>query len=265
MAKQAGQPHQGKRSQDLQSLFYLKDAQGKIMALVDTQDNVVKDNQYSAFGEDLSGKDAVNPFRFIGGLGGRKDDDTGLVYFWSRWYDPSVGRWVTEDPIRQAGGLNVYAYLGNHPLLGTDLTGLCDVDGYNGAVEQAVGPGITYAEQQAIALYGDLAYVYGIIFSGAGAVEGVGAIATASTGTDYTIAVAQTVGSSYGAVQNAVNLVGVDTNPVADTTFGVVGLSGDIGSAVTNQETQTVADDAGPIGLDLLGIIQSVGTILASQ
>jgi RHS repeat-associated protein len=107
-----------------QSLFYLKDAQGKIMALVDTQDNVVKDNQYSAFGEDLSGKDAVNPFRFVGGLGGRKDDDTGLVYFWNRWYDPSVGRWVSEDPIRQAGGLNLYGYVANNPLLGTDLNGL---------------------------------------------------------------------------------------------------------------------------------------------
>ena len=82
------------------SLFYLKDAQGRVMALVDARGAMIHEDRYTAYGEDLDGADAVNPFRFEGGLGGRKDDATGLVVFWNRWYDPAVGRWVSEDPIR---------------------------------------------------------------------------------------------------------------------------------------------------------------------
>jgi RHS repeat-associated protein len=85
---------------------------------------VVQSYEYSAYGESLSGKDAVNAFRFVGGAGGYTDDATGLVQFWNRWYDPSVGKWVSEDPIRQAGGVNLYGYVGNSPLAGVDVNGL---------------------------------------------------------------------------------------------------------------------------------------------
>ena len=50
---------------------------------------------------------------------------TGLYYVRARWYDPHLGRFVSEDPIGLAGGLNVYAYVGNSPLNGTDPSGLC--------------------------------------------------------------------------------------------------------------------------------------------
>jgi RHS repeat-associated protein len=66
----------------------------------------------------------VTPFRFVGGLGGRTDDDTGLVYFWNRWYDPQVGRWINEDPIRTQGGTNLYGYVDNKPVRLHDSTGL---------------------------------------------------------------------------------------------------------------------------------------------
>ena len=42
----------------------------------------------------------------------------------SRWYDPSVGRWLSEDPISFAGGdANLYRYCGNGPTNGTDPSG----------------------------------------------------------------------------------------------------------------------------------------------
>jgi RHS repeat-associated protein len=79
----------------------------------------------SAFGECLSGKDAVNPFRFVGGFGGQTDDATGLVYFWNRWYDPQVGRWVSEDPIRHlSDNMNLYGYVQNNPATFLDFLGL---------------------------------------------------------------------------------------------------------------------------------------------
>ena len=60
------------------------------------------------------------------------DLDTGLYYFNARWYDPSLGRFMTEDPIRD--GLNWYVYANNNPLKFVDPTGLMNVyvDNVNG-------------------------------------------------------------------------------------------------------------------------------------
>jgi RHS repeat-associated protein len=34
-----------------------------------------------------------------------------------RWYDPTVGRWLNDDPVGFAGDCNLYCYVGNSPLL----------------------------------------------------------------------------------------------------------------------------------------------------
>lgn len=52
------------------------------------------------------------------------DDDTGLQYVWNRWRDPATGGWLSEDPIRQSGGLNLYTYVNNQPTVAIDPTGL---------------------------------------------------------------------------------------------------------------------------------------------
>jgi RHS repeat-associated protein len=44
----------------------------------------------------------------------------------SRWYDPSVGRWLSEDPSGLTAGPNPYEYVGNAPTDGTDPSGLGD-------------------------------------------------------------------------------------------------------------------------------------------
>ena len=45
------------------------------------------------------------------------DADIGLYYYRNRWYDPEVGRFISEDPIGFAGGdINLYGYVGNNPL-----------------------------------------------------------------------------------------------------------------------------------------------------
>ncbi len=61
------------------------------------------------------------PFGFGGGL---YDEDTGLVRFGTRDYDPEVGRWTSKDPILFGGRQsNLYVYAGNDPVNLTDPEG----------------------------------------------------------------------------------------------------------------------------------------------
>ena len=52
------------------------------------------------------------------------DPITGLYYVRNRWYDPVMNRFVSEDPIGIAGGINTYAYAANSPTNLRDPSGL---------------------------------------------------------------------------------------------------------------------------------------------
>ncbi|GAB6184548.1 RHS repeat domain-containing protein [Thermopirellula anaerolimosa] len=52
------------------------------------------------------------------------DLDTGLQNNLNRWYDPRVGRWLSEDPMGFAAGINLCEYVGNAPVYHTDPYGL---------------------------------------------------------------------------------------------------------------------------------------------
>ncbi len=51
------------------------------------------------------------------------DQETGLHYNYFRYYDPSVGRYISSDPIGLEGGLNTYGYALQNPVRYTDPTG----------------------------------------------------------------------------------------------------------------------------------------------
>jgi RHS repeat-associated protein len=52
------------------------------------------------------------------------DPDVGLTYMRSRWYDPNIGRFVREDPLGLAGGINPYTFAENDPTNGSDPSGM---------------------------------------------------------------------------------------------------------------------------------------------
>ncbi|MFD2257167.1 RHS repeat-associated core domain-containing protein, partial [Luteolibacter algae] len=55
---------------------------------------------------------------------------SGLVLTWYRAYDPVTATWLSPDPLGEAGGLNLYGYVGNDPVNYWDPFGLesCDYD-----------------------------------------------------------------------------------------------------------------------------------------
>jgi RHS repeat-associated protein len=82
---------------------------------------------YGAWGEQLSVNDSVPgglDVRFVGGLGVRNDSASGLIYMRHRWYDASLGRFISRDPIGFEGGYNLYQYCGNNPAGAIDPSGL---------------------------------------------------------------------------------------------------------------------------------------------
>jgi RHS repeat-associated protein len=70
----------------------------------------------------LDSNPGFQPFGFAGGL---YDQQTGLVHFGAREYDPETGRWTVKDPLGFGGGdANLYAYVANDPVNATDPLGL---------------------------------------------------------------------------------------------------------------------------------------------
>ncbi len=107
--------------------YYALDAPGStVQGLFNTAGTITHRYQYTPFGEPLPSNSSavVNPLRFAGR---ELDATTGLYYVRARWYDPSRGRFMSEDPIGLAGGINNYAYATNDPVNLSDPTGLCGV------------------------------------------------------------------------------------------------------------------------------------------
>jgi RHS repeat-associated protein len=79
---------------------------------------------YDSFGNVTSETNPSVDFRY-GYTGREHDEEIGLTYYRARYYDPATGRFIGEDPIGfRAGDTNIYRYVGNSPLNGTDPTGL---------------------------------------------------------------------------------------------------------------------------------------------
>ena len=108
--------------------YYVLNAQGDVVRIVDGSRNVVASYSYDPWGKLLSSSGTlanVNPLRYRGYY---YDSETGFYYLQSRYYDPEIGRFINADSYAStdATGLlstNMFAYCENDPVNKSDPTG----------------------------------------------------------------------------------------------------------------------------------------------
>jgi RHS repeat-associated protein len=119
-------------------VYFLQDRLASVISLADSSGAVVEQESYEPFGNTL-GSGATE----YGYIGQRLDPDTHLMMLNARFYDPVQQRFITEDPIGTAGGINVFAYSANDPVNAADPSGLywCGYDALSCAANIAAGAG----------------------------------------------------------------------------------------------------------------------------
>jgi len=111
--------------------YFIVGDNDNVIALADDSGNMIARYEYSSFGEvlgsgsgSISGNNSLmsNPNRILFS-GENFDMDSGLIYLRNRYYDPSVGRFITPDPLYPFGK-NRYVYCNNNPIGWIDPSGL---------------------------------------------------------------------------------------------------------------------------------------------
>jgi uncharacterized protein RhaS with RHS repeats len=122
-----------------------------------------------------------------------------VTYYGYRYYDPVTGRWPSRDPIGERGGVNLYGFGNNSPILGFDSDGRLWSWGMVGlgAAVGAIYNGVSSAVGQAMTGNGvDWGQVGAQAAQGAIAGAAVGAIAGALTGDPSAAAVGAALGGA---------------------------------------------------------------------
>jgi RHS repeat-associated protein len=106
-------------------LYYQYDGKRSVSEVTDRHGDIIERYRYDAFGGIFTG--TTSPYNFNGFTGMRYDGKTGLVDMNARLYDPTVGRFMTEDTypgeLNQTQSLNRYSYVMNNPVNNWDPTG----------------------------------------------------------------------------------------------------------------------------------------------
>ena len=108
--------------------YYEQDGIGSVSSLSNPGGAVANSYTYDSFGKLIASSGTlINPFQYAGR---ELDPETGLLFNRARYFDPSAGRFLSEDPIQFRGGMNLYAYARNNSM---DLTDPFGFQGCNAA------------------------------------------------------------------------------------------------------------------------------------
>jgi RHS repeat-associated protein len=120
--------------------YYHRNNNFNVVAITDSSGNVVERYTYTAYGLPLiltgAGTDSTwgtaddvtasyssidNPYTFTGR---RLDEETGLMYYYARYYSTPLGRFITRDPLGYVDGYSLYEYCTGKPFVFIDPLGL---------------------------------------------------------------------------------------------------------------------------------------------
>ena len=97
-----------------QSYYPLYDGKGNVVSILDANIQQVARYRYNTFGKLVNQSGSfTQPFGFSTK---RYDENLGLSYYGYRFYVPAMERWLNRDPLGEAGGINLYAMVGNDPV-----------------------------------------------------------------------------------------------------------------------------------------------------
>src|SRR5438876_1407818 len=99
---------------------FLSDALSSSLALTDSTGTVQTSYTFEPFGNtSTSGSATTNSFAYTG----RELDSGNLYYYRARYYNPTLQRFISEDPVGLRGGLNLFRYVHNDPVNFKDPSG----------------------------------------------------------------------------------------------------------------------------------------------
>ncbi|MDY9708793.1 RHS repeat domain-containing protein, partial [Escherichia coli] len=107
--------------------LYHCDHRGLPLALISEDGNTVWSAEYDEWGNLLNEENPHHVYQSYRLPGQQHDEESGLYYNRNRYYNPLLGRYITQDPIGLAGGWSLYAYPLN-PVNGIDPLGLSPAD-----------------------------------------------------------------------------------------------------------------------------------------
>ena len=125
--------------------YFQHDGQGSVTEIADESGAAIQTYGYDAWGNpvEATGSDD-NSYQYSGE---RRDPDLNLVYLRARWYDPVIGRFISEDP--SAGqefsptSLNKYVYASSDPIDRTDPSGFEDLNSLSAGLSASINVALT--------------------------------------------------------------------------------------------------------------------------
>ena len=113
------------KGENTEKTYYVTDMHGNVVQLLDESGNVTKTYEYDSFGNEVKPeKKDENPYRYCGEY---YDKETEEVYLRARYYEPSVGRFITRDTYTGESdeplSLHLYTYCANDGVNAWDPSG----------------------------------------------------------------------------------------------------------------------------------------------
>lgn len=111
--------------------YFLKNLQNDVISILGEEGETLARYKYDAWGKSSvvfdntdCGISTINPYRYRGYY---FDEETGLYYLYSRYYDPNIGRFINSDLPEYVSSYegNLFAYCNNYPVGTTDYYGFC--------------------------------------------------------------------------------------------------------------------------------------------